>query len=64
FITLSAEVKALSTKYKGLHLDSSVASVSPVSSAYSIKPSDSVEIPYPAAAEDFTKNVFEFIHDP
>ncbi|KAM3176221.1 hypothetical protein ACTXT7_006953 [Hymenolepis weldensis] len=48
FNTLSAEVIAFSTKRN----------------AYSIKPTASIEIPHPAAAEDVTKNVPEFIHYP
>ncbi|KAM3182660.1 hypothetical protein ACTXT7_011861 [Hymenolepis weldensis] len=64
FNSLSEEVKALSVKFEGSkHADSSITSMHSVPSSYSIKPA-SVEIADPAAADDVTKNVPEFIHYP
>ncbi|KAM3179557.1 hypothetical protein ACTXT7_000292 [Hymenolepis weldensis] len=61
---LFAEAKALAAKFEGSKLvDSSTTSKS-FPSSYSIKPSASVEICDPAAAEDITINVPEFIYEP
>ncbi|KAM3178202.1 hypothetical protein ACTXT7_003008 [Hymenolepis weldensis] len=67
FNSLCAEVKVLLIKFEGFkYVDASITSMSSVPSSYSIRPSSSLEIldPAAAAAEDVTKHVLEFIHDP
>ncbi|KAM3181626.1 hypothetical protein ACTXT7_014002 [Hymenolepis weldensis] len=65
FNSLSVEVKAHSAKFDGSkYVDASITSMSSVCPSYSNKQSESVEIHDPVAAEDVTKNISEFIHDP